>query len=188
MKNRLIVGLAVALMVAATVPAAASTFVAMDQQELLASSAAVVDGRVLDVRSFWNDDHTNIISEARIEVTDLVAGDSPAVVTVRTFGGEVGNYRVEAHGFPTFASGDRVLLFLAEDGDAYRVSGYAQGHFRVRQGAKGELAVPTIGEGVRFFHKDGSLGEPARTRELGVLKNQVREQRHLLRTNNRDIR
>lgn len=182
MKNRFLVGLAVALMVAATVPAAASTFVAMDQEELIAGSAAIVDGQVLDVRSFWNEDRTVIISEARIEVTDLVAGDSPAVVTVRTFGGEVGNYRVEAHGFPTFTSGDRVLLFLAQDGDAYRVTGHAQGQYRVRDGAKGTVAVPSIGEGVRYFHKDGTMAAPARTLELGAMKNQIREQRHLIRT------
>lgn len=182
MKHRLLVGLAVALVVAATVPAAASTFVAMNQQELIASSAAVVDGQVLDVRSFWNEDRTIIITEARVEVTDLVAGDSPAVVTVRTFGGEVGNYRVEAHGFPTFSSGDRVLLFLSQEGDAYRVAGHAQGHFKVRHGAKGDIAVPTIGEGVRYFREDGSLAAPARPMELGALKNSIREQRHLIRT------
>lgn len=182
MKNRYLVGLAVALMVAATVPAAASTFVAMDQEELIASSAAVVEGQILDVRSFWNEDRTVIVSEARVEVTDLVAGEAPAVVTVKTVGGEVGSYRVEAHGFPTFSSGDRVLLYLSQDGDAFRVSGFAQGHYKIRDGAKGTLAVPTVGEGVRFFRKDGSLAAPARTLELGALKNQVREQRHLIRT------
>lgn len=180
MKNRLLVGLAAALLVAASLPAAASTFVAMDQTELLTSSAAVVQGTVLDVRSFWNEDRTIIISEARIEVQDLVAGEAPAVVTVRTPGGEVGNYRVEADGFPTFSAGEQVLVYLGTDGDAYRVSGHLQGKYRIRTTAKGTLAVPSLGEGVRLLTKDGQLAPAPKPVQLETLKNQIRERRTLV--------
>jgi hypothetical protein len=180
MKNRVLVGLCTALLVAAALPAAASTFVALDQEELVASSRAVVQGRVLDTRSFWNDDRTAIVSEARVEVTDLVAGEAPGVVVVRTFGGEVGNYRVEAHGFPSFSAGDRVLLFLETDGDSYRVAGYSQGHWRVRSTAKGEVAVPTLEEGVRLFTKDGRLAARPQPVQLDDFKNGIRERRNLI--------
>jgi hypothetical protein len=186
MKNRVLVGLCATLLVAVAVPAAASTFFAMDQEELVASSNAVVQGRVLDVRSFWNEDHTNIVSEARVEVTDLVAGEAPAVVTVRTFGGEVGSYRVEAHGFPSFNSGEQVLLFLAADGDAYRVAGYRQGQYRVRASAKGKLAVPTLEEGVRLFTRDGKQAPAPQAVQLDDFKNSIRERRNLI--DNRRIR
>lgn len=186
MKNRVLVGLAVACLIAAAMPAAASTFLAMSQEELMTSSAAVVQGQVLEVRSFWNDDHTNIISEARIEVTDLLAGDAPAVVTVRTFGGEVGNYRVEALGFPKFSPGEKAVLYLRADGDAFRVAGYAQGFYRIRSTAKGELAVPTLGEGVRLFKPDGQLAPAPATVQLDDFKNQIRERRNLIEL--RDVR
>jgi len=186
MKNRVLVGLAVACMIAAALPATASTFVAMNQEELMASSAAVVQGRVLEVRSFWNADHTIIVSEARVEVTDLIAGEAPAVVTVRTFGGEVGNYRVEANGFPTFSPGEKTVLYLSADGDAFRVAGHAQGHYRIRATAKGDFAVPTLGDGVRLFTRDGKLAPAPVSLQLDDFKNQIRERRNLIEL--RDVR
>jgi hypothetical protein len=173
-------------MIAAALPAAASTFVAMDQEELMVGSAAVVQGRVLEVRSFWNEDHTSIVSEARVEVEDLIAGEAPAVVTIRTFGGEVGNYRVEAHGFPTFSPGEKAVLYLRADGDAFRVTGHAQGHYRVRATAKGDFAVPTLGEGVRLFTRDGQLAPAPASLQLDDFKNQIRERRNLIEL--RDVR
>ena len=181
MRNRLLVGLAVAL-VAIAMPAAASTFFAMDQHELLTASSAVVQGKVLDVRSFWNEDSTIIITEARVEVQELVAGDAPAVVTVKTFGGEVGDYRIEAHGFPTFAAGEQVLLYLEQDGRDYRVAGYRQGQYRVVDTAKGKVAKPTLEEGVRLFTKTGKLAPRPAAIELDVLKNNIRSGRELVGT------
>jgi hypothetical protein len=180
MKNRVWVGLAVACLIAAALPATASTFVAMDQAALIASSSAVVDGRVLDVRSYWNDDRTLIVSEARILVGDLIAGEAPNIVTVNTPGGEVGDYRVEAAGFPAFASGDRVVLFLSPDGTSYRVTGHAQGHFKVRTTNKGDVAVPTLGEGVRLFQKDGAQAPALAPVQLDDLKTQIRDRRGLI--------
>ena len=187
MKNRALVGLCAALLLLAALPAAASTFFAMNQEELLASSNAVVQGKVLDTRSFWNEKHTMIMTEARVEVTELVAGDAPAVVTVRTFGGEVGDYRVDAAGFPTFSSGDRLFLYLSSDGDAYRVAGYRQGQYRIRTSAKGEMAVPTLEHGVRLFTRSGKLAPRPQAVQLDDLKNSVRERRGLIE-NRRPVR
>lgn len=186
MKNRVLVGLAVACLLAAALPAAASTFVALDQAALIAGSSAVVEGRVLDVRSHWNDDRTLIVSEARILVGDLIAGESPNIVTVNTPGGEVGDYRVEAAGFPAFAAGDRVVVYLSPDGDSYRVTGHAQGHYKVRETAKGAVAVPTLGEGVQLFKPDGSLAPVLAPVQLDDLKTQIRDRRGLL--DRRDVR
>lgn len=188
MNNRFLVGLCAALLLAVTLPAAASTFLAMDQDELMVSSKAVVQGKVLNIRSFWNEDRTAIVTEASVEVTDLVVGDAPAVVTVRTFGGEVGNYRLEAHGFPTFAAGQEVLLYLAEDGNAYRVSGYRQGHYRLRDGAKGKIAVPTLEQGVRLFTRDGKIAPRPQPMQLETLKDNIRERRSLVELRDERVR
>lgn len=180
MKNRVLVGVAVALLLAAALPAAASTFVAMDQEELIAGSAAVIEGRVLDVRSYWTDDRTIIVSEARILVGDLIAGEAPNVVTVSTPGGEVGDYRVEAAGFPAFAAGDRVVLYLSPEGDSYRVTGHGLGQYKIRTTAKGDVAVPTLGEGVQLFKRDGGLAPTLAPVQLDDLKNQIRDRRGLI--------
>lgn len=180
MNNRALVGLCAVLLVIAALPTAASTFLALDQEELLASSNAVVQGTVLDTRSSWNEDRTIIFTEARIEVQDLLAGSAPAVVTVRTPGGEVGNYRVEAAGFPTFSAGEQVLVFLSNDGDAFRVAGHLQGQFRIRSTAKGMMAVPSVEEGVRLLTKDGRMAPAPQPMQLETLKNQIRERRALV--------
>lgn len=165
-----------AVAVLAALPLSASTFIAMDETELVASSQAVVQGKVLDVRSFWNEDRTAIVSEARVLVEDLVAGDAPSVVVVRTFGGQVGDYAIVAHGFPTFEAGADVLLFLAADGDDFRVNGYRLGHYRIRDTAKGRLAVPTLEDGVRLYTRDGRLAPRPQAEGLETMKERIREQ------------
>ena len=52
----------------AAVPAAASTFLAMTQHELVAQSDAVVQGKVLKVSSFWSPSGRVIMSEALVQV------------------------------------------------------------------------------------------------------------------------
>jgi hypothetical protein len=95
---------------ASVMPAAASTFLAVSREELVERTDAVVAGRVIEVSSFWNAEHTAILTEAVLEVEDSIVGAAPAYVNLRTFGGQVGNYRIEAHGFPTFQMGEAPSL------------------------------------------------------------------------------
>jgi hypothetical protein len=73
----------------AAVPAAASTFLYQSQAELVAQAEAVVQGRIVEVHSFWNAEHTAILTEATLEVEDAVVGAAPTYVNLRTFGGRV---------------------------------------------------------------------------------------------------
>lgn len=171
----------VAVVALAALPLSASTFIAMDETELVASSRAVVHGKILDVRSYWNEDRTAIVSEARVLVEDLIAGDAPNVVVVKTFGGQVGDYAILAHGFPTFEAGADVLLFLAPDGEDFRVNGYRLGQYRIRDTAKGRLAVPTLEEGVRLFTRDGRQAPRPRAESLEVMKERIRARGERLR-------
>src|SRR5262245_54242949 len=126
MKRVLSVGLLLAL--AAALPVAASTFLWMSQKDLLQHSQAVVQGQVLKVSSFWNSTGQIIVTEALVRVEETVAGEAPAVVVLRTFGGTVDGFTVEAAGFPTFRLNERLLLFVGPDknGDT-GVVGYQQG-------------------------------------------------------------
>ncbi|HXT22965.1 MAG TPA: hypothetical protein VN923_19610, partial [Thermoanaerobaculia bacterium] len=83
-------------------PAYGSTFLHMSRAELTKKASAVVVGNVLSVESFWTKSGRIIVTEAMVEVEDAVLGETPSVVRVRTFGGTVNGYTVEAHGFPTF--------------------------------------------------------------------------------------
>jgi len=174
--------LSVLLCAALAVPASASTFLAMSQEELVAQADSVVQGRVVEVNSFWNKQGTVIVTEAVLEVEDTVLGRDRSHVRLVTFGGQVGDYRIEAHGFPTFEKGQRLLLFLEparkDESGAHRVLGYRQGEFLIRQDRRGrEIAVPAweAAEQVRILRKDGTEAEAPRARVLDELKREIRE-------------
>src|SRR5262245_26266422 len=122
MKRSVLVLLA---LLVASAPLAASTFVAMTPQQLVAQSSAVIQGDVLKVTSFWSPSGRIIVTEAMVRVTDTILGDAPSVVVLRTFGGDVGSYRVVAEGFPQFEVGQRVVLYLQSQADGTaEVTGY----------------------------------------------------------------
>jgi hypothetical protein len=98
---------------------------------------------------------------------------------VRTFGGTVNGYTVEAHGFPTFARGEKLLLFLENDPaerDTHRVLGYQEGMYRVTADKAGrEVAFPTVDGGARLFTADGRPAPAPRPIQLDELREEIRD-------------
>lgn len=157
----------------ATVPLTASSFVAMSPSELVAAADAVIEGRVARVDSFWSDSGRMIVTEAVVHVREVLVGEAGRSVTVRTFGGQVGDLMVEAHGFPVFERGEQVILFLKreESDGSLRVLGYQQGHFRQVTRLDGvTLAVPMVDAGMRYFRADGSLAPEPQSMLLNDFK------------------
>lgn len=175
MNRKMIVALALALL---ALPAGASTFLRMTPRELVAESYAVVQGKVLDTYSYWHETGRVIVTEAYVQVERSIVGETPTVVTLRTFGGQIGSFRVEAHGFPVFTKGDRVLLFLEEHEDGYTaVAGYQQGHFRVIVNEKGvEMAIPTTDSNARIVTRDGREAEPVAATTLEALTERIQNE------------
>jgi hypothetical protein len=173
-----LVSIGIVLLVALALPVGASTFLWMEPQELVRGSAAVVQGEVLKVESFWDRAARVIVTEAMVRVEEKVFGDTPSVVVVRTWGGTVNGYTVEAHGFPKFQPNERVLLYLeAERDGASRVTGYQQGHFRVVRDKSGvEMAVPTVDAGGHIVTRDGRHATPAKAVRLDELKASIRNE------------
>jgi hypothetical protein len=173
-RKRLMV-LALALL---ALPASASTFVRMTPRELVADSYAVVQGKVLDTYTYWHETGKVPVTEAFVQVERTLVGEAPAVVTVRTFGGQIGSLRVEAHGFPVFQKGDRVVLFLENHEDGYTaVSGYQQGQFRVVINDKGiEMAIPASDPNARILTRDGREAEPVATTTLETLTHRIQNE------------
>lgn len=165
------------LALAAALPAAGSTFLALSPEELAAEAGAVVEARVQAVRSFWNGAGTVILTEALLRVDEVVVGDAAPEVVVRSFGGTVAGYTLEAHGFPTFQRGERLLLYLYREGadGSVRVLGYQQGQYRIETREDGsEVAVPALAEGTRLLTRTGRPTPPARPLLLDELKQGIR--------------
>jgi hypothetical protein len=174
MKCRLLLSLALLTL---TGPLFGSTFEAMTPGQLVAGSAAIVEGNVLKVQSFWDADHRVILTEALVQVRDVIAGETPSVVRVKTFGGTLGDYTIEAIGFPTFARGERIVVFLEEeaDPDVLRVTGFQQGLFRVAVDPAGEeVAHSAVDEGAHLVHANGRASLIPSSLPLAQLKQQIR--------------
>jgi len=167
-----------AMLLCVTAPRAqGSTFLAMSLDDLVRQADAVIQGEVIDLESFWTPSGRIIATDATIVVDERLVGTMPSVVKVRTFGGKVGDFSVEAHGFPIFQKGERVLLFayVEPDDGTVRVLGYQQGHFRVVTRRDGvTLAVPLIEDGARFFTPSGVLMPEPRSVEIELFKANVR--------------
>jgi len=175
-KIPILLALAAAALAWAASPAAASTFVAVTTEDLVRTSASIVEGEVLAVQSRWTADGRIIVTDATVRVSSTLAGEAAPVVQVKTFGGTVGGFTVEAHGFPTFRAGERVLLFLEPDTEAgrLRVNGYQQGHYRVVGGPGAETALSTVDDGARLIAAPGARAESLRALPLTELRQRIR--------------
>lgn len=176
--HRTFLAIAVAGLMAAVgaVPAEGSTFLGMDVPQLVAKSEVVVQGRVIQLESRWDREGRVIVTDALVEVEESVFGASEGQVWVRTFGGTVGDYTVEAIGFPRFDPEERVLLFLERRGreDMLHVTGYQLGHYRIVERQGREFAVPTLEQGVNLITKSGQAAVAPREASLDQFKSEIR--------------
>jgi hypothetical protein len=163
-----------ALVLVTVMPVGASTFIAMSHHELVSQSDAVVQGRVLKLSSFWSPSGRVIVTEALIQIEEKVRGNAPTVVKVRTFGGTVGGYTVEAQGFPKFAVNERLVLFLQNANETAEVTGYQQGQWRIVNEKGVDMAVPTVDGGATLLGRDGRPAPARKAVRLDTFKNMIR--------------
>jgi hypothetical protein len=103
-------------------------------QELAQESELVVDGKVASVRSYWNDDHSKIFTEAVVTVGSTYKGGEMATVRIVQLGGVVGNVRMTAHGAVAWKQGEEVLVFLEPSvPGAFQVAGFSQGKYMIER-------------------------------------------------------
>lgn len=116
-------------------PALAAVALPATVEDLARDSDAVVRGRVERVTARWTPDGKRIFTYAEIRPSGVLRGTAPALMTVITPGGVVGNIGQRVDGVAAFAQGEDVVLFAhrAEAG-VYRVTGLAQGKFSVSGG------------------------------------------------------
>lgn len=101
-------------------------------EELAQTSTSVVVGKAIDVRSFWNDDRTAIMTEVKLQVDERVGGDSASETIITIPGGRVGNSLYEVSDMPTFIEGEEVVVFLWQDPSGRNlVTGGAQGRIGI---------------------------------------------------------
>ena len=120
--------------------ASASTVSPMTVETLSDLAGQVIVGRVASVRSYWADNPRRIESEVRLESVEYFKGrlaDSTETFTLIVPGGKVGEMQMLIADAPTFAVGEKWVLFLLPTYKTFPVVGLHQGAFRVEVDAAG---------------------------------------------------
>jgi hypothetical protein len=160
-------------------PAMATSMLFQDVATLTQSSDAVVHGKVLKTASRWTSDGKKIVTDITVQVSDVLKGSAGKTVVVMQPGGEVGNIGQKVSGLASFSEGEEVVLFLEHQGaERYRLSGMAQGKFRVERSSDKTtaFAVPeSVGDSAVIDPVTGGpTQEQNRPMELAALKAKIR--------------
>ena len=145
---RRIFPLLAALSFVAVLPAAATTYVMVDDAEMVAQATAVVDARIVAVEPAPTAGRPS--TDYTIEIERLLDGSAPGTSLIVRVPGGVGpdgiGFRV--YGAPRFAPGERAILFLAPRGDGtFGLLHLGLGAFhRVEAAASSPLAVRDLDE------------------------------------------
>lgn len=117
MKARRLLGCAMALAIAAAAaPSGATTLVRASLPELVANNRTVVIGEVVDSHSYWNEPHTFMLTDVRIQATEVLKGDPKDTdFTVTLLGGTVDDLTTVIVGGAELVPGKSYVLFLQED-------------------------------------------------------------------------
>ncbi len=119
-------------------------------EDLTARSPTVVRATVKQRQSVWDDAHKRIYTLTELSVSEVIHGDAPTTVVVKTIGGQVEGIGMKVSGMPRLAADEDVVLFLRPAGRDFTVVGMSQGLYRLEKDAQGRmLAVPGV-EGVAF--------------------------------------
>lgn len=160
-----------ALLLLAPLPASSTTVAALDLDELVAESDAVVRVRA-DASRSWR--HGAVWSDYELEVLEVLAGEAPPRVTLLQPGGSAGGLHTKSFGMPDFEIGREAVVFLDWRDGRPRVVGLAQGKLALLDdgglvrdlsglrlarvgGARPEIAaVPDTLEGLRAALRAGT--------------------------------
>jgi Secretion system C-terminal sorting domain len=81
-------------------------------EQKINGSSVIVEGSVINQKSFWNHAHTMIYTSSTIEVYKEFKGTSSAVMEVVTVGGQVGNEIIQASDLLDLSIGKTGVFFL----------------------------------------------------------------------------
>lgn len=126
--------LSLSLCLTAASPADATVARQVSRAELVSLSDVVVRATVLEVRSAWNQDQTQILSFTRLQVTEYLKGSGSSELVLRQFGGEVDGLVSHIAGDPRFQAGQDVVLFLRQGDGVSFLTAMAQSAYFVQAG------------------------------------------------------
>jgi hypothetical protein len=162
-----------AVAVSFTASLQAMVVVPAEFNEMVTASQTIVQGRIVDVRSYETAGRKTIESLVTVQVVDAIKGRPGATAYFKLPGGQVGRYRRVMVGVPQFTPGDEVVLFLKGRAPAVPMPfGLTQGVYRVSRDVSGRaLVMPAVAGGSGRIVR----GDPARRAlDLAAFSSMVR--------------
>jgi hypothetical protein len=142
-------------------PASATTLIRQDLANLVHENGTIVQGKVVDLHSYWNQDHNFILTDVRVRPSDGFKLFRPGNdMTFTILGGMVGDVTTLIVGGPVLVPGTEYLLFLNRED----LPGAAQA-LTVRDLVQGVFEVGVVNGQRRFFSQ--ALGHPLAPDALG---------------------
>lgn len=137
---------AVALALCVSTAAAATTYPPVTFTDLVARADVIFVGEVTDVRplAVTTRDGTIIKTRVIFRVHDPLFGTTSALEALEFFGGEIGDVGMAIAEMPTFAIGDRRVVFARRDRSINPIVGFTQGLLRVSRDAAGVERILTL--------------------------------------------
>lgn len=126
---------------------------------LVDRAECIVEGQVTNVTSRWTDDHSRIVTEVTLDVTDILLGDTNRV-TFLYEGGVVNGLGLRVSDMPMMTKGQHVLVFLRSQtpteakrdqiiGDrsrSFALQSAAQGLYRIENGRAKKDGFTVLGD------------------------------------------
>lgn len=151
----------VALDAASVAPAAASSGMEMSLEDLTREADAIAVVEVTRAEGFRRKGKIPVFTRTTLNVVEYWKGNGETSVDVVAPGGRLGDTVILAHGVPSFAAGQTLVLFLFKHRapfDGYGVLGLEQGAFHVIRAKDGRLWAARHGS-MELVKKD-PLGGP----------------------------
>ncbi len=146
----------------------ATTVIPPNFDELVASADAVFTGDVLGVRGQWEGEGANrrIFSSVTFEVLRVMKGKATTPYTLRMLGGTVGTRTLEVSDVPKFATGDRVVVFVKDNGiQFFPAVGVMHGVYRLTRPGSSATPEKVLDHAGRPLLAVEEIGQDAAVRE-----------------------
>lgn len=137
---------AVAVALCISVPARATTYPTVTFTDLVTQADVIFVGEVVDVRPMAVTTRDGVVIKTRVifRVNDPLFGTTAALEVLEFFGGEIGDVGMAIAEMPSFAIGDRRVVFARRDRSINPIVGFTQGLLRVSRDAGGVDRVLTL--------------------------------------------
>jgi hypothetical protein len=165
-------------------PAIGTTLIRQGLDKLTSDDEGIVIARVLDTRSYWNADHSFILTDVRVRPSRVLKGNPAAGdLTFTVMGGSIGDLTTLVIDGPELVPGSEYVLFLHREDlpgarDRLTVGNLAQGVFEVTDSPQGRRAVSQAARHPLIADGAGNSDPPGGA--AGLLLDELIDQVHRL--------